>query len=374
MKKLILLGIVFFTFLSFNKPVVAQVDLYLDQLNVYVSDYGRVSLYSLPDTIRQVYRTSLLVATGQDTVFDLNQDVDIEEPTTLLDNPTFGDYEIYGSYNNNYSGAPPNVLEKENIYCWHDLNSIIIKYTVINRESKPIDAINGWEFLPRIENNRAGGDTVNYSSQSKVITIRHDKAVGFKALSENLKSLGAFYYYTDYETDSLFYYWLSYNSIDSLFITEPDSPYVDAPALIPALNPKTIAPGDSVVFYITIAYGESETAVLASIEQAQQKYDEMITSVESDLNDIPSGFVLRQNYPNPFNPSTVISFNLPDQQFVKLAVYNSIGQEVKVLLNGVTTSGYHEVVFNAGNLPSGIYFYKLFANQYSSTKKMVLVK
>ena len=109
MKKLLLLGVTVLTFVFANKTN-AQVDIYLDNLNVYVTEYGRVALYSLPDTIRQVYRTALLVGTGPDAVFDLIWDLEVEEPTTLLSTPSFGDYEVYGSYNNDYSGAPPNAV------------------------------------------------------------------------------------------------------------------------------------------------------------------------------------------------------------------------------------------------------------------------
>ena len=373
MKKLILLGTVVLTFLSLNKPVIAQVDLYLDHINVYVNSYGKISIYTLPDTIQQIARTSILVGDGSGNVFDYYNDVDTEDSTRLLDNPTFGDYEIYGSYNNYYSGAPPNVLEKENIYCWQNQNSIIVKYTIINRESNALDATFGLDIVPQVEDSYSGGDTVTYSSSSKIISVRKTEAVGFKPLTGSFKSLGTFLWFDGYTEDTTYNKWLTYSSFDTLFITDPNDPNVDDPVIVPAYNPQTIAPGDSMVYYVAIAYGANETEMLASLQQAQQKYDE-ITSVESDLNDIPTGFVLRQNYPNPFNPSTIISFNLPDQQYVKLAVYNSIGQEVKVLVNGEIASGYHEVVFNAENLPSGIYFYKLFANQYSSTRKMVLVK
>jgi hypothetical protein len=374
MKKLLLFGaIVFSCFIGSNTPVYGQADLYLDSMNVYVSEYGRVSIFSLPDTIRQLYRAALLVGTGPDAVFDLQNDLEVEEPTSFLTTPTFGDFEIYGSYNNDYSGAPPNVLEKENIYCWQNLNSFIIKYTVINREVASIDAIVGLEYLPRIENNRSGGDTVTYSSLSQIICAKSIKAVGFKPLSENLKSLAAFYYYTGYEVDTLFYNRLTYNSFDTLFFTDPNAPNVDAPALIPAFNSKTISPGDSVVFYVALAYGENEAAMLASMEQAQQKYNQIV-SVESDLNEIPSNFTLEQNYPNPFNPSTKISFGLPQRSSVVLKVFNALGQEVAELVNESLEAGTHSYNFDASKLTSGIYVYSLQTDAGVISKKMTLIK
>ena len=88
----------------------------------------------------------------------------------------------------------------------------------------------------------------------------------------------------------------------------------------------------------------------------------------------PMTFDLAQNYPNPFNPSTKINFSVPDQGNVKLSVYNAIGQEVAVLLNGAVTPGQHEVTFNANSLPSGAYFYKLQSGSSVMIKKMLLLK
>lgn len=374
MKKLLLfVGIVFSCIFCLNTPLDGQVDLYLNNLNVYVSEYGRVAVYSLPDTIRQNYRTALLVGTGPNAVFDLINDVEIEEPTQLLVDPTYGDYEIYGSYNNNYSSAPPNVLEKENVYCWNNQTSFIVKYTIINREASSIDAIVGLEFLPRIEDSRSGGDTVTYSTQSKIISVKNIKAVGFKPLSEDLKSLSTFYYYTDYEVDTTFYNRLTYNSFDSFFITDPNDPNVDAPALIPAFNSKTIAAGDSMIYYIAIAYGINETEMLANMQLSQQKYS-TITSVETDITSIPSKYLLEQNYPNPFNPSTKIAYQLPQSGFVTLKVYNTLGKEVATLVNEEKSAGRYSIDFNAANLSTGVYFYKLTANGFTQINKMLLIK
>ena len=88
----------------------------------------------------------------------------------------------------------------------------------------------------------------------------------------------------------------------------------------------------------------------------------------------PSVFTLNQNYPNPFNPSTMISYSIPNASNVKLSVYNAIGQVVSVLENGFKEAGIYNVSFNASNLNSGLYFYKIEAGQFSQTRKMMLVK
>lgn len=85
-------------------------------------------------------------------------------------------------------------------------------------------------------------------------------------------------------------------------------------------------------------------------------------------------FELLQNYPNPFNPSTNIGFSIPQQSTVELKVYNTLGQEVATLVNGTLAAGNHIVDFDARNLASGFYFYRITAGNFASVKKMILLK
>lgn len=106
------------------------------------------------------------------------------------------------------------------------------------------------------------------------------------------------------------------------------------------------------------------------------KTDNMgLTDVQIEHNpQVPESFSLEQNYPNPFNPTTTITFDLPVQSDVNLTVYNTLGQEVTTLINEVKQAGRHHIVFDASNLPSGVYIYRINAGLYTGTKKMVLVK
>lgn len=85
-------------------------------------------------------------------------------------------------------------------------------------------------------------------------------------------------------------------------------------------------------------------------------------------------FSLSNNYPNPFNPTTTIEYNVPKNGQVNLSVYNSLGQRVETLVNGNKQTGKYNVVFNASNLSSGVYFYRIEAGNYSDVKKMLLLK
>ncbi len=89
---------------------------------------------------------------------------------------------------------------------------------------------------------------------------------------------------------------------------------------------------------------------------------------------VPQMYVLGQNYPNPFNPSTAFNFSVPKAGFVKISIYNILGEEVAVLVSENLKQGEYKYIFDAGNLPSGVYFYRLSSEDFIQTKKMVLIK
>jgi flagellar hook assembly protein FlgD len=89
---------------------------------------------------------------------------------------------------------------------------------------------------------------------------------------------------------------------------------------------------------------------------------------------MPTEYALEQNYPNPFNPSTTIKFSLPQASDVKLTIYNALGQKVAELVNSTLGAGSHSFEWNASNVASGMYFYELNTSNFSSVKKMMLLK
>jgi len=123
-----------------------------------------------------------------------------------------------------------------------------------------------------------------------------------------------------------------------------------------------------------------------SVEILEARIDESPFPLEFDNNnilvdteetptEIPNKFELNQNFPNPFNPSTTISYSLPQSETVTLKVYNIVGKEVATLLSDVRQSaGRHQVSFNATDLSSGVYLYRIEAGDFIRTKKMTLIK
>jgi hypothetical protein len=99
-----------------------------------------------------------------------------------------------------------------------------------------------------------------------------------------------------------------------------------------------------------------------------------ITSAIDIDNEILQEFSLLQNYPNPFNPSTSIKYAISSKQFVTLKVYDVLGNEIATLVDEEKPAGSYEVNFDAAQLSSGIYFYKLQAGSFVETKKMILLR
>ena len=99
----------------------------------------------------------------------------------------------------------------------------------------------------------------------------------------------------------------------------------------------------------------------------------VITGVNGNSSN-PSNFMLYNNYPNPFNPTTTIKYSIPEASFTSIKIYNELGKEVSTLVNETKSAGTYEVEFNASNLSSGVYYYKLQAGSFTETKKMILAK
>jgi hypothetical protein len=127
-----------------------------------------------------------------------------------------------------------------------------------------------------------------------------------------------------------------------------------------ALEPKTV----------TLSYTAAGAPIVAVVD--------LSLSVTTDVADPqagqPQSFALSQNYPNPFNPSTTISYQLAAVGHVDLRVYDVLGREVAVLVNGVRNPGTYNVTFGGSSLSSGVYLYRLSIGSMTATRKMVLMK
>lgn len=123
----------------------------------------------------------------------------------------------------------------------------------------------------------------------------------------------------------------------------------------------------------TIAFVQNDASAQKEVLNVGEGADNPV-GIENPSSEIPANFRLHQNYPNPFNPSTSIKFEIPVSSQVKLKVYNSLGKEVASLINENLTAGVYNLDFNAVNLASGVYIYKLETDNFMDVKKMMLLK
>jgi hypothetical protein len=114
--------------------------------------------------------------------------------------------------------------------------------------------------------------------------------------------------------------------------------------------------------------------ILAALPDGQVVQFSNVTVIEPVSNLLPTEYALSQNYPNPFNPSTTIRFALPSQQLVKLTIFNVLGQQVATLVNEELSPGEYSYRFDASNLVSGMYFYRIEAGSFTEIRRMMLLK
>ncbi|MGE5411163.1 MAG: T9SS type A sorting domain-containing protein [Clostridiales bacterium] len=115
------------------------------------------------------------------------------------------------------------------------------------------------------------------------------------------------------------------------------------------------------------------TLQVYNIEDIQKITFEGLSEV-SNISAIPQEFILYQNYPNPFNPVTKIKYYIAKESKVKLTIFDTLGRELIVISEGIKAAGTYETLFDASHFTSGIYFYKLAADDYSEIKKLVLCR
>ncbi len=191
-----------------------------------------------------------------------------------------------------------------------------------------------YAYVKKYENQN-GLVVVNLSGDVKNITLDIKNSVAFTGGVQS----GQNYYLNDLLTNS--YSIVSGNALSNIQLT--------------------LEPYGSAVFTVSLT---RDTISLPPI----------VSAGYGSKNEFPTKFLLYQNYPNPFNPSTFIEFELPYRTKVKLIIYDSLGREIKTLIDAELDAGKHRVRFDSNGLPSGVYFYKLIGDRFNDVKKMVLIK
>ncbi len=370
MKKILLFTFLLFMVLfTYTSTIMAQVTYNTGNVLFDFDEYGKLTVFTISgqDTLYQIDRASILVAGEPYEVYDYYNDLDIIDPLTQVGSPALSDFEAAGTFNNEYSGLPPNIILGQNVYGWDGETCLLIRFDVTNNESSELPTIVGLDIIQDIDNTYEN-DVVYFNQDNNILYNYENTYVGFKILSEPTEAAAIFAWYDGYrDNDSGYYDWLT-GGIDT------DTLVTDADGAVGILGSgsQMLQPQEMRTVYMAIAIGTDEGSMLSSMALAEGHYG-TITAVGEPVAKSMT-YKLAQNYPNPFNPSTTISFTIPERAGVTLDVYNLLGQKVTSILNKEMDSGSYDINFDASNLSAGIYFYTLRAGTFTSTKKMMLLK
>jgi hypothetical protein len=357
--------------LGLSTEISAQATFGTGPLYVRVGPYGEIRIFTIEgvDTVQHINRISLIAAGNTDQVIDYWNDLEVVLPTELVASPQLSDYEITGTYDNSYSELPPDFLIEQHAYGWNGQSYGLVKCIVTNQETTEMPVLAGLDVVQYVDYTWED-DHIYYDITNQLLTQYDIHYVAIKILSEPTTSGQVFNWYTGYQnSDPDYYSWLYAGTFDT------DTLITDADGGVGILGgtPTTFQPNATITVYFAVSVGADETEMLANMQLAQEKYY-LLTSMEADHNSIPNGYVLEQNYPNPFNPSTTIKFGLPESSNVSLKIFNSLGEEVAVLVNENLGAGTYTYRFNASGLPSGIYIYTLQSGDQIISKKMTFLK
>ena len=183
-----------------------------------------------------------------------------------------------------------------------------------------------------------GGDTWEYTALG---IFYYPFSIGFRTDTEGWVPMGE-------QTKFLFTSDSGQNWIE---VNTPESTNVARICFPDSINGFGIGPSGNFVRYVY-----QEPTMLVEVGESIKNYS------------------LIQNYPNPFNPSTKIKYSLADDGYVKLAVYNLLGEEVAIIVNAAQKTGSYEVTFDAGELSSGVYIYRIETEKFAASKKLILLK
>jgi hypothetical protein len=351
---------------------------------------------SSPTTNRGMNRWAYLnFAVNKTTVYNYDDSVKtVGVSTTVVDSTSSGrkaDY-VLRSVSSPASGTEGTVRAGSKlqhimtVYMWKDLKGIIVGYRLKNTDTAPITGKVSFELYPRIDQSYTG-HSLRWRSQDSIAyyfrgTLAHflgAKYVSIKPSGTRLSTGRTFYtniaqLFAETQPDSVRFNAANYAAfdaaVDSAATTLRSMIHINSAAI-------TINPNDSsLVYYYALAYDITDAGMVQAIKdvEARGRARQILTAVAQRETQVPRGFVLHQNFPNPFNPSTDIRFELAKAGLVNLTLYDAAGREVRTLVNGTFAAGAHTANFDASGLTSGVYFYTLRADNYTATRKMLLMR
>ena len=327
---------------------------------------------------------------GADQSFQ-NTDFTVEYPITIRTPGTIADQEGLTIFNDNFIQNPIGVSVKLRSYAFAEAphnNYILLRYTLTNTSGSDISNLFAgifidWDITSAGTDDFTAYDTLGQFGYANHIGGSAQPWVGTAVVSNDNNG---FWGILNGGNDGGFSIYDGFDDAEKIQAMTNGIGKAQAGggdiSFVVAAGPVDITASSSVDVAFALAAGMGKADLNNAFVGARSKYQVIITDVDDKFDNVVKTFALEQNYPNPFNPATKIRFSIPSvgthsyasPQNVLLKVYDVLGKEVVTLVNEQREPGVYEVQFDAGGLPSGIYFYKIQAGSFVQTKKMILLK
>jgi hypothetical protein len=287
----------------------------------------------------------------------------------------FADQEYHTSYSDSNAMNPLDIIVEQESYAFSsdpDDDYIITEYTITNNGNSALTGVlvahfEDWDIPWNVADDFVNFDrSRNLGYQYNGNNYRGQQVLSDLGVYSFMALDNAVHVYPPAFTPADKWSYMNAGIADTAIITARDC------SIIITTGPYDIAPGESVVAAFSILGGNGLADLQANADAAMARYN--ATSIDDVTDNLPVIFELSQNYPNPFNASTTISFSLSEQQDVTLTIYDLLGRKTIKLIENEKRAGSQQVTFNASDLSSGVYFYRLQAGDKEETRRMVLLK
>jgi hypothetical protein len=287
----------------------------------------------------------------------------------------FADQEYHTSYNDSNAMNPLGITVEQESYAFSsepDNDYIITEYTITNNGNTALTGVlvahfEDWDMPWNVADDMVNFDrSRNLGYQYNGNDYRGQQVLSDQGVFSFMALDNALHVYPPMFTLSDKWSYMNAGIVDTAITVQIDC------SMIITTGPYDIDPGQSVVAAFAILGGNGLADLQVNADAAMARYN--ATSIDDVTDNLPEIFELSQNYPNPFNASTTISFSLSEQQDVTLTVYDLLGRKIVKLIENEKRAGSQQVTFNASDLSSGVYFYRLQAGDKEETRRMVLLK
>lgn len=351
--------------------------------------FGRIQTYDGEDGRYQdvedkmIDRFYQVIGLNENYVWNPNDDPDVNLLDTLYyEGPDSLQYFRELIMDNSWRSNPPIDINVHTLVrMFKDDHYGLARLGVINVEDDPIE----FQFSALLRAKifeEFGGETLEYdASTGRIYFFNADGAIGIQALDREETGVALLDFFDYDSTDPLrdnardFVRWdlVNRTTFDTQTTVGPDGGW----AYMNFGSTGELANGESYYVWIAFTHGADLDVVDMRLDAAAERFDNLDdtdTSIEFPGQERPVRIALEQNYPNPFNPSTTIGYSIPETGHVTLNVYNALGQRMAQLVNGTVTAGSHAAMFDASNLSSGMYIYRLTNGGETISRTMMLVK